>query len=114
FDVVNHLRTDMDASLLSAIFAASCPCQAQVRAVRNAANKHEHYIDHASINALRATVDSPTSADALVDYNSSVGGIVDSSGRTITRTPAKQHIRWIFHLSNSGSGWRITGIDNLQ
>jgi hypothetical protein len=113
FAIVNNLHSDMDSYALGALFTTDCVCQAQTRSVRSAAAQHEHYIDHATVNALRASTEGTNNAGVLADYNTSSGGLVDSQGRRITRTRAKRSVRWQFSLRCIDSHWLISSIQDI-
>jgi hypothetical protein len=114
YQVANSLKTHMDAPALSALMTATCPCRAQVRAVRDAAQKGEHYIDHAHINNLVPSVEGPAAAFVLVDINASRGGLETADGRAITSAPAAKHIRRVFRLVNLDGHWLIDRIEALK
>jgi hypothetical protein len=114
FAVVNELHEVMDAKSLAAIFASSCPCQQQVRAIKSAGAEGQHFVDHATINALRTNRDGLNLADVLADFNSSAGGLVNSHGHHVTSTKAKKHVRWVFDLRRFGSRWLITSIEAIS
>jgi hypothetical protein len=114
YKVANNLKTHMDAPALAALMTSRCPCRAQVRAVRDAAQKGEHYIDHAHINNLVPSVEGPAAAFVLVDLNASRGGLETSDGRTVTSAPAAKHIRRVFRLVNLDGHWLIDRIEALK
>jgi hypothetical protein len=114
FSVVNAMHIHMDAQALDALFTKDCTCQAQVRAVRRAAKRGEHYTDHASINAIRPNIDGQDLADVLVDYDTRRGGLVDSTGHRVTSTTPKKHVRWVFRLQRLAGDWRITRIEIVR
>jgi hypothetical protein len=114
FATVNDLHRTMNANELADEFTSACPCQAQVRAVRSAAAKHEHYIDHATVNALRPVLQDPSHAQVLADYDSTSGGLVSRDGRRITTTRSEIHVRWNFELRRGNSVWRISSIEEIS
>jgi hypothetical protein len=111
YAIANALRRHMDAAALAALFTPACPCQAQARAVRRAAAKHEHYVDQATLNALRPSLQDRTHAYVLVDLNASRGGLVRSDGARITSVPAQRHVQRVFRLALINGHWRIYRIE---
>lgn len=114
YEVANGLRTRMDAPALAALMTTRCPCRAQVRAVRTAAQKGEHYIDHAHINELVPSGEGPTAAFVLVDLDASRGGLETSDGRIVTSAPPRKHIRRVFRLVNRNGNWLIDRIEAVK
>jgi hypothetical protein len=113
FDVLNHLDAAMDADALAALMTRSCPCQEQVRSIRDEAARNRVYYGREQVNAVRPNRDGPRFGDVLVDYNETAGGVRTAAGRTLTRSPARQHITWRFVLVLRSGRWLITRIDQL-
>jgi hypothetical protein len=113
FAVVNNLHRDMDPRALAALFTGGCRCRAQVRAVRSAARLGEHYIDHATVLALRPSHEGPGYLGVLADYRTASGGLVDGDGRRLTTTRARR-VRWEFTLRRTGSRWLISDIEDIS
>lgn len=111
YDAVDRLPADMDPQPLAVLFVPGCPCRAQLRAVRRARVRGEHYVDQVRINALVPSRDGPATADVLADVRASRGGLVTSSGRRVTSVPAKAHVRRLFRLVHRRRGWRIAAIE---
>lgn len=107
YAIANNLRRDMDASALAALFTPRCVCQQQVRAIRRAAAKHEHYVDQAHLNAITPLIDGPTEARILVDLSVSRGGLSTPSGRRVTSVPPAPDIHRLFQLRFTGGRWLI-------
>jgi len=101
----------MDAEKLASYMSASCTCRRQADAVRAAASKHQHYIDHVAIVSVTPTLDSPTMADVLVEYDAGPAGLADASGRQVTSTAAKRGVRRLIRLQLEGNRWLISEID---
>jgi hypothetical protein len=104
----------MDAEALASLFTSTCICQAQIRAIRSASRLGEHFIDHGTINDLRAGDQGPGHVGVLANYDSASGGLVDRHGRRITTTTAKKSVHWFFSLRRTGSRWLITDIQDLS
>jgi hypothetical protein len=114
YAIANELRTHMDAGALAMLFTRSCPCQQQVRAIRAAAARHEHYIDQARLNVLRPELEGTNTASVLVDFDAGRGGLATRSGRQVTSAPAKNHVRRVFRLERTGARWLIFEIDAVR
>jgi hypothetical protein len=111
FRVLNRLSRDMNATGLATMFAADCPCQAQVRAVRAAAARAEHYVGTAHVNIARPSVESPTRASVLVNVDVSRSGLETAGGAMVTSVPARHHLQRIFQLEKGSRGWLVYRID---
>jgi hypothetical protein len=111
YAIANNLHLNMDSSALAALFTPACRCQAQVRAVRSAAAKGEHYIDQARINALRANDQGPRFAHVLADIDAARGGLETADGRRITSVAPRNHVRRAFSLERFRRGWLIYSIN---
>lgn len=111
FRVVNRLSHDMNAVGLAAMFTATCPCRAQVRAVRSAAGKAEHFVGTAHVNVVRPSVEGPTRASVLVNFDVSRSGVVTAGGAMVTSVPARPGLQRIFRLENDGGRWLVYRID---
>lgn len=109
--VLNDLHNDMDAAAFAVLMTASCTCQQQVQAIREAAAKRERYVDHVRLVSMTPTIDSATTADVLVQYDSTRAGLVDAQGNAITSSPPKSGIKRVFHLQLMGGHWLISEID---
>jgi hypothetical protein len=110
YEIANHLRHDMDFRALAALFTANCFCRIQVRAVRAAARRGEHYVDQATLNSVVTNIDGPRLADVLVDLNVSRGGLVSADGVPVTRA-APRHLKRVFRLERVPRGWLISDIE---
>jgi hypothetical protein len=113
YAAANRLPRDMNAHALADLFTASCPCQAQVQAIRRAAERGEHYIDHARLNVLRPTVESSRRATVLVDLDAARGGLSRADGTRVTSAPPAHHVQRLFHLVRSHGQWLIDRIDAI-
>lgn len=111
YEIANNLHRSMDADALAALFTSNCFCRAQVRAVRSAAAKGEHYIDQARLNSVVANTEGPTRADVLVDLNAARGGLVRADGSQVTSGRPQRHVKRVFRLHHVGNQWLITAIE---
>jgi hypothetical protein len=98
----------MDPAGFAAIFTKSCACRAQVRAVRRARAHGEHYIDQVHIIKLTPNLDGSRSADVLVSFNASAGGLVDGNNRRLTSAPAARGVHRDFELAKVDGVWLIS------
>jgi hypothetical protein len=114
FDVSNRLGASMQPARLAALFTASCPCQAQVASVRRAAARDEHFVGHATVNAVRASRAGDRAATVLADYDMSRSGLVTMAGLRVSSRPARRAIRWVFDLTLSAGRWRISRITEVS
>ena len=101
----------MDPAALAALMTTDCPCRAQVHAIARAAAQHEHYVDHARVNALRASVDGPALVDVLADVTITRGGLRSASGAVISTVAARAHLRRDFRLVRVHGRWLIDRIE---
>lgn len=113
FQIVNNLRTDMNAGGLAKLMTRDCPCQAQVRAIRSAAALGRVYIGRAHINVMRPNIDGRDVGDILVDYNATMGGELAAGDKRLTTTRSQRHIKWDFAVRRVGHRWLITRIDRV-
>lgn len=111
YAIANNFRHDMDSRSLAALFTPRCVCQAQARAVRSAAAKHEHYTDHAHLNSLVFSSEGPGRADVLVDLDASRGGLVKADGTRVTYAAHQRHVKRVFRLERLRGSWLISGIE---
>jgi hypothetical protein len=111
YRVLNSLRHTMDADALAALLTPSCPCQAQVAAIRTAAARGERYTDHASVNVMRASVQYPRHAFVLVNLDTGRGGLLASDGRRLTSAPPHDGVQRVFRLVRLRRHWSIAAIE---
>lgn len=111
YAIANHMPHDMDYRALAALFTPGCFCRVQVRSVRTAAQRHEHYIGWATLNSLVTASEGPGLADVLVDLDVSRGGLVTSDGRAVSRLVPKRHLKRVFRLERAARGWLISAIE---
>lgn len=111
YQVFNSLHRTMDAAALAALLTPSCPCQAQVTAIRQAAARGEHYVDRASVNVMRPSAQDAHHAYVLVNLDTSRGGLVTAAGRQVTSVPARHGVQRVFRLVRAGKRWSIAGIE---
>ncbi|HET7309884.1 MAG TPA: hypothetical protein VFJ17_01005 [Mycobacteriales bacterium] len=110
YALANQLHRTMDADPLAQLMTPDCSCRQQIQAIRSAAAVHNHYVDTATITSLTPALDSATTADVLVEFDAGVGGLVDASGRVITKSPPRKGIRRLFLLRLVGHQWLIAEI----
>jgi hypothetical protein len=113
YQVTNRLHRDMNPAALDALFTASCPCRAQVRAVRRAGARGEHYVDHATLNAVRPTALGADRAEVLVDFDAASGGLVGADGSRLTSAPPARHVQRLFVVERIATRWRIAKIEAI-
>lgn len=111
YQVLNSLHRTMDAAALASLLAPTCPCRAQVAAVRRAAARGEHYIDHASLNVMRPSVQDTHHAYVLVNLDTRRGGLVSADGRLVTSAPPRRDVQRVFRLVRHGQQWMIASIE---
>lgn len=111
YQVFNALHRTMAAGALAAMFTQDCPCRAQVRAVRSAARRGEHYVDHATVNVMRASVQDRRHAFVLVNLDTGRGGLVRAAGRVVTSAPPRRGVQRVFRLVQVGGRWLIARIE---
>lgn len=111
YRVINALHQRMDAAALASLFTATCPCQAQAAAVRQAAARGEHFVDHAALNVLRPSLQGPTHAFVLVNLDTGRGGLVGRDGDRVTSSAPKRGVQRVFRLALIRGRWLINQID---
>jgi hypothetical protein len=111
YQVFNSLHRSMDAAALAALLTPSCPCQAQVDAIRRAVARGEHYVDRASVNVMRTSVQDSRHAYVLVNLDTGPGGLVAANGRRVTSAPARHGVQRVFRLVRHGRRWSIAAIE---
>lgn len=111
FRIINHLDTDMNAAALARLMTPACPCHKLERSVRDEASHNRRYFGTVSLNRVQAHVDGPALGDVLVDFDRTVGGVRDSHGTILTRTPPRRHVNWDFVLVRRAGGWLINQIN---
>jgi hypothetical protein len=110
YQALNNLHVRMDAGALGALLTTSCPCRQQVRAIRSAKSKGEHYVDHVDIIKLIANLDGPKLADVLAIFDARRGGLVDVRGHHVTSAAATKGTQRDFVLVERGGIWLIDQI----
>lgn len=111
YQVFNGLHRTMDAAAMSALFTADCPCRQQVRAVRKAAALDEHYVDRATVNVMRPSLQDADHAYVLVNLDTARGGLVTEAGRRVTTAAPRRGVQRVFRLVRHGRRWLISRIE---
>jgi hypothetical protein len=111
YRVINSLHHTMDAAALATLLTRSCPCQAQVNAIRTAAARGERYADRASVNVMRASLQDARHAYVLVNLDTGRGGLVASNGRRLTSAPPRHGVQRVFRLVRQRRHWSIAAIE---
>jgi hypothetical protein len=111
YQVFNSLHRSMDAAALAALLTPTCPCQAQVEAIRRAAARGEHYVDRASINVMRPSIQDARHAFVLVNLDTGRGGLMTANGRHLTSAPPRHGVQRVFRLVRQGRRWSIAAIE---
>ncbi|MBV9293307.1 MAG: hypothetical protein JO222_12715 [Frankiales bacterium] len=110
FSLVNRLRVRMNAAAIGRLMTPDCRCREQVAAIRDAARRGEHYVDHASSVTLTPAFQDQRAVQVLVSYNASVGGLVDSHGRRVTTSRPRRGVKRLFSLRLVSDHWLIASI----
>lgn len=82
--------------------------------MRDAVARHEHYVGTTRIASITPTIDGPVVADVLVEYGYTDGGLVDASGRYVSRESARRNVEADFRLVLVNGQWRIDIIENIR
>jgi hypothetical protein len=110
FRLVNRLRVQMNAAAIGRLMTADCRCREQVAAIRDAARRGQHYIDHAARLALTPAFQSGSAVQVLVSYDASAGGLVDSRGHHVTTSRPRRGVKRLFSLQLVSGQWLIASI----
>jgi hypothetical protein len=100
----------MRASNFARIETANCPCRKFLASLKDVADRHQHYFGHARLTSMTPVVDSRTSVEVLVVYDSSVGGIRDASDKTVSTSAARTGVTELFFVTLSGDRGLVRGI----
>jgi hypothetical protein len=111
YHVINSLHRTMDAAALATLLTQSCPCQTQVEAIRAAAARDERYVDRASVNVMRASMQDARHAYVLVNLDTGRGGLVTSNGQRLTSAPPRLGVQRVFRLVRQRQRWSIAAIE---
>ena len=114
YRLLNAASTLRNADSLARLMTPNCPCRRVVQATRSAARKSERYFGTNHIVSVTPTVDARDSAEALVQYDYTDGGIKDASGKVITRTQGRVGNLVRFILTRQAESWLIARIDILK
>jgi hypothetical protein len=110
FRLVNDLKRSMDPKPLAELMARDCACRAQLDAISAAAERGQHFVDHALHLKLRPALNDVAAADVLAIYDTLTGGLVDANGHVVTKTKPRTDVKRLFRLSFSAAGWHIDEI----
>jgi len=92
YALINAPTTVANGEALAALMTAKCTCRRVATSTIDAARRHQTYFGKATVVSITPTVDGPTEADALVQYDYSDGGLRDAEGRVVSRSAADEAI----------------------
>lgn len=107
YAALDGLRRRMRPGPLAALLARTCPCRAQVRAVRTAMRRGERYTDRIRVVALVAHLDRPDLVDVVVTYDVHHGGLVDRAGDPLTAPTTIRNIHRELEVGARAGRWQI-------
>lgn len=113
FLVLNALDRTMDADKLAALLTGDCKCRELVRSTRSYAAKDDHYIQRGRIERIGGDA-AGGSAQVLVTYSATAGGVRTPTGEVINRTPPVSHAEIVFYLVHAGAKWLVSNIQELR
>lgn len=79
--------------------------------MRVLASRKQHYLGSSTVRSITGNLDGATSADVLVAYDYTAGGIADSSGRMIKRSAGRRAVNVDFRLLKRSGAWLIDRIE---
>jgi ABC-type phosphate transport system substrate-binding protein len=110
YDILNGLKSNMDADALAALFTKDCKCQKQVRSIRSVKADGNHYTQTYTIKNLAPGVSDSNHGTVLVTLSETAGGIANANGKLLQRSSARKNYLRDFHLVKMGQGWLIDEI----
>jgi hypothetical protein len=84
-----------------------CKCNQVVQSFRDALRRHQHYVGTAHITLARPAYDSSTSAEVLVRFNASAGGLARADGSYVNQVSERRNIAENFYLRLQSTTWKI-------
>ena len=114
YALLNAPTTVENADALAALMTADCKCRRVADSTREVAQRGQHYFGRITNLSMTPSLDGDNSADALVQYDYSAGGIRDSVGRVIARTEGRTGTLLSFHFSKRSGRWLISSVSQLR
>ena len=110
YSLLNGDTTRANASALSALMTASCPCQEVVSATKQAVARHQHFFGTNRVVSAVPNLDGPNAADVLVTYDYTRSGIKDANGHVVSSGPGRRGTTQDFRLIKRDGRWLIAKI----
>ena len=114
YSLLNAPTTEANGEALAALMTADCTCRRVATSTIDIARKHEMYFGVTKVVSITPVVDSPTLADALVEYSYDDSGIRDSRGHVISRSPGRRGSKLLFYFSLENGAWRISEVRSIS
>jgi hypothetical protein len=92
---------------LQAVVLPGCACNQVVSSFREAVRRHEHYVGTGHIKFVRPIFDSSSSAEVLIRFDSSAGGLARRDGSYVNRVGEQHDVAENFDLQLESGAWRI-------
>jgi hypothetical protein len=111
FSLVNSPTTPRTADALTHLMTPSCKCRRIPASMRVLVGRKEHYFGSSAVRKVSPNINGATSADVLVAYDYTAGGIADDAGRVIARSIGRRAVNVDFRLKRQSDSWLIDRID---
>lgn len=110
YAALDGLRRRMRTGPLARLLAADCPCRAQLRAIRTAIRRGEHYTDQVHVWRLVPHVDGPDLVDVVVSFDVRRGGLVDRAGHRIRPPVVRRDLHRELVVRRVAGRWLIAQV----
>jgi hypothetical protein len=114
YALLNNLSNRTDITSFTAIETAECSCRNFLQSLRMLQGRREHYFGTEHITALRAVVDDPITAEVLISYDATKGGIASDAGKVVSTVPPIKGAALNYRLTSQGGQWRIFRVDLIS
>jgi hypothetical protein len=92
---------------LKAVVLPGCTCNQVVSSFRGAIRRHEHYVGTGHITLVRPVYDSSSTAEVLIRFDSSSGGLAREDGSYVSRVSQQHDVAENFDVRLESGAWRI-------
>jgi hypothetical protein len=114
FALKSNLANRMDTAALGELETGECACRKFLESIRVTAARGQHYFGKSFIRSMTASADGPSQVEVLVEYDTTVGGTKDASGRVVFRGPARRGVKALFDVQLVGGRWLIADIASIS
>jgi hypothetical protein len=114
FRLIDGPTTVEAANAIDAITTPACRCRNASTSMRDAVKKQQHYVGTSHIVSFVPNIDGEATADVLVEYRYTDGGLVDASGHFVAHEKAHTGVESDFRLVRVGGQWLIDIIESIR